>query len=600
MMGLVSWLTSERRDHPSNPSSGLLSSFGYRSTATGATVTETTALQASAVFAAVRVLANGVAGVPLRIMRRRADRGADVAVDFPLHHVLNLVPNEEMTSFALREMLQPWAMLFGNGYAEIVRDTGGRIRELWPLPPWRVRPRRVRAGGPLVYDVTVPLEAGRPTPHTLLPEQVFHLRGPNYAGEGLLGAKTVQLLREVIGGSLATQEYANRFFGNGATPSVVLELPQGYPSEGTTMLLAQFQEKYAGLGRSHRIMMLQDGVKMQQIMSDPEKTQLLQVRSFQVTEVSRIWGVPPHLLSELTHAHYNNVEHSGLDFLMHALSPWYVRWEQQIALDMLLPSERETYFAKFFPQALLRGDLKSRYEAYAIGRDRGWLNGNDIRELEDMNPIPADEGGNAYFAPLNMVPLSTLASGHGRDAGVGDDADEKKSRQAAAADRTRRAAVPVVRATAARVLEAEANAVDRALRQAQGGRDEVKFRAWVDDYYPRQAASAWRRAFAPLAEMVADTYGLAIGAEPRGGADAARTAAAVHALAEEAAQREALASADALRAAMRLGADAVEDAARDLLASWRGGRQDLVLENFIADALRLAARVHSPTAADAA
>jgi HK97 family phage portal protein len=185
-----------------------------------------------------------------------------------------------------------------------------------------------------------------------------------------------------------------------------MEHPGKLSEQAHQNLKKSLTEAYSGLGKSHRLMILEEGMKFSQIGIPPEDAQFIDTRRFQNEEIARIFRVPPHMLADLQKATFSNIEHQSIEFVMHTMVPWLKRWEQAIKRDLFLPSERSVYFPEFNVDGLLRGDIKSRYEAYAVGRQNGWLSADDIRELENMNPLP-DGQGKVYLTPLNMVPVTS-------------------------------------------------------------------------------------------------------------------------------------------------------------------------------------------------
>ncbi|WP_094550255.1 phage portal protein [Petroclostridium xylanilyticum] len=395
---------NDRRD---NPISDRLKAFllgedigtGMASTA-GVRVNEETAMRVTGVYACVRVIAETVASLPLPLYRR-LDRGKEKVTTHPLYSILHDMPNPEMTSFTFREVLMTQLLLWGNAYAQIVRGKGGQVLELWPLSPAGMEIIRDEKTKQLVYRHT---EGMKTTEYK--PEQIFHIPGLGF--DGVKGLSPIAMAREAIGLALATEEFGARFFGNGARPGGILEHP-GVVKD-PEKLRKSWEEVYKGLQNSHKIAVLEEGMKYHEIGIPPEDAQFLETRKFQLNEICRIFRVPPHLVGDLERATFSNIEHQSIDFVVHTIRPWLVRWEQAIIKDLLLPEERKLYFPKFNVDGLLRGDFKTRMEGYAIGRQNGWYSANDIRELEDMNPIPEEAGGDLYLVNGNMLPVSLVGS----------------------------------------------------------------------------------------------------------------------------------------------------------------------------------------------
>ncbi|OJF17284.1 MAG: phage portal protein, partial [Bacillaceae bacterium G1] len=388
------------------------------------------------------------------------------------------LPNPEITSFSFRETAMAHLCLWGNAYAEIENDGAGRIRALWPLPPWRVQVERDPATQRLKYIVT--LDNGER--QALDVSRVFHV--PALSFNGLVGISPIRwAAREAIGLALATEQFGARFFDQGTNIGGVVTHPKTLSEQASRNLRESINETYAGLGKSHRIMLLEEGMKYERIGIPPEEAQFLETRKFQVTEIARIFRVPPHMLADLERATFSNIEHQSIEFVTHTIRPWLVRWEQAIYRDLLFPDERKEYFVEFNVDGLLRGDIESRYRAYAIGRQWGWLSANDIREMENKNPIP---GGDVYWAPVNMIPAEMMAA---QNVEPEDAPPERATREArairAAKGRQRTASTfrPVFEDAARRIIRREEADVMRSARKMIGQRDTNSFLAWLEDFY---------------------------------------------------------------------------------------------------------------------
>lgn len=388
----------------SNPSKWLIDWFGGGSQAkSGVVVNEQTALRVTAYLAAVKIISETVASLPLFVYKRLETGGKARAPDHPAYEVLHNQANSEMTAYQFRETLQGHILNWGNGYAEIERTGGGQILGLWPLLPDRTWPERNPDTGKLRYRTTLP--DGQ---QVILPfENVLHI--PGFGFDGLVGYNPVRLAREAIGLSLATEEFGANFFGQGANPSGIIEYPGSLSDPAYQRYKQEIREKHEGLSKSHRIMVLEEGLKFHQVTIPPEEAQFLETRKFQVSEIARIFRIPPHMLGDLERATFSNVEQQSIDFVVHTIRSWLVRWEQAIRSKFFTVSERrQGVFAEFLVDGLLRGDTQSRYAAYAIGRQNGWLSANDIRERENMNPI---EGGDIYLVNGNMLPADQAGRG---------------------------------------------------------------------------------------------------------------------------------------------------------------------------------------------
>jgi HK97 family phage portal protein len=347
----------------------------------GKNVSEYNAITSTAVYACVRVIAETVASLPLPLYIRKP-KGKEKAINHPLYSILHDLPNEEMTSFSFRETMMAHLLLWGNAYAEIVRDGAGNIVELYPLQPDKMVVERDKETKKIRYKYFID---GK---QIIYPkEKIFHIPGLSF--NGLTGISPISAAREAVGLALAVEEFGSRFFGNGARPGGILEHPGVL--KDPEKLRKQWEEVYKGVGNSHKVAVLEEGMKYHEIGIPPEDAQFLQTRKFQINEICRIYRVPPHLIGDLEHATFSNIEHQSIEFAVHTIRPWLVRWEQAINKCLLTPSERKKYFVKFTIDGLLRGDFKTRMEGYAIGRQNGWYSANDIRELEDMNPISEEK-----------------------------------------------------------------------------------------------------------------------------------------------------------------------------------------------------------------
>jgi HK97 family phage portal protein len=582
-MGILA--TIERRAHPANPDRWFIQALTGRSadTATGVMVDGDSALSSTAVFAAVRLISETLASVPLKLYER-LERGKTEAPDHPLYRLLHAEPNAEQTSIEFREMMEGFRQTHGNAFAQIVWGRDGYARELWPITPHRVRADRDGAGN-LRYLVRTPDQQDVP----VRAEDMLHIRG--FSRDGVLGFDVIDQLRESIGLTLATQEFGARFFGNNANPGGVLEHPTKLSPEAHQRLRGSWEEKHRGLHNSHRVAILEEGMKWTQMGVPPEAAQYLETRKFQIAEIARMFNLPPHLLRDLERATFSNIEQQAIEFVTYTMRPHYVRWEQSLNKKLLLPRERGRFFAQHVIEGLLRGDIKTRYEAYAVGRTNGWLSANDIRELEDMNPIEA--GGDLYLVPLNMIPADQAAEPRepappppaadpepepesdsepvpARSAAF-DLKEYRRARSAGARQRLREVNEPLIAAAAAGVLAKEINAVRRALKKSLGARDAASFRIWLDEYY-EQHGEDWTRALFPYLRAYAQMV-TAEASEEVGGTTGADLDAFVRSYAQTFGAAQAGKSLGQLRAILR--DTPIEDAAaaiEERLAEWEETR----------------------------
>ena len=394
---LTKYLNS--RAGPKNSLNGSGYSFFFGSTSSGKVVNERTAIQTTAVYACVRVLSEAIAALPLQTYRYTSN-GKEKAVDHNLYHLLHNEPNPEMTSFVFRETLMGHLLLWGNAYAQIIRDGRGKVIALYPLMPDKMTVDRNEKGD-LIY---IYLKDGMN--YVLKSEEVLHIPGLGF--DGLVGYSPIAMAKNAIGMAIATEEYGAKFFSNGANPGGVLEHP------GVVKDPARIRESwnsvYQGTGNAHKVAVLEEGMKFQSIGIPPEQAQFLETRKFQINEIARIYRVPPHMIGDLEKSSFSNIEQQSLEFVMYTLDPWVVRWEQAIIRSLISPTEKKEYFVKFNVNGLLRGDYQSRMSGYAVGRQNGWLSADDIRELEDMNKLPIGSGGDKYLVNGNMVDISNAGA----------------------------------------------------------------------------------------------------------------------------------------------------------------------------------------------
>ena len=376
----------------------------------GLFVSEESAMRTSAVYACVRVLAETVASLPFPLYKRLL-RGKEKAIYHPLYSLLHDVPNHEMTSFSFRETMMTYLLLWGNAYA-LIQYKGKYPTELWPLHPSRVYVDRHSVTKELVYKYSDENDM-----YEYSTNQILHIPGLSY--NGITGLSPVGLARQTIGLAQATEEFGSRFFSNGARPGGILEHP-GIVKD-PEKLRKSWEEVYKGVRNSHKIAVLEEGMQYKEIGIPPNDAQFLETRKFQLNEICRMFRVPPHLVGDLERATFSNIEHQSIDFVVHTIRPWLVRWEQAIQRCLISEGERSLYFAKFTVDGLLRGDFKTRMDGYAVGRQNGWYSANDIREFEDLNPISEDMGGDLYLVNGNMMTATAALK-----VGKGGEKDEQE------------------------------------------------------------------------------------------------------------------------------------------------------------------------------
>jgi len=362
----------------------------------GERVDEKSAMQIVTVYACVRLLANTIAGLPLHLYRYTG-KGDDKerATDHPLYKILYRQANSEMTSFSFWEAMMTHLLLWGNAYAQIVRDGKNEILGLYPLLPENVEIDRAENGELFytyhAYTDEVPGEHDKDIIFSR--EEIMHIPGLGF--NGLVGFSPIAMEKNALGTTLAVERYGSAFFKNGAQPAGVLEHPGVL--KDPQKIRDNWMNAYGGAGNAHKVAVLEEGMQYKPISLPPEDSQFLSTREFGVEEICRMFQVPPHLVQDLKRSTFNNIEHQGIAFVQYSLMPWLIRIEKGIIKDLLLEEEQDTYFPKFNVDGLMRGDYKSRMDAYAIGVGNGFFSPNDVRRLENMDLIPADEGGDDYY-----------------------------------------------------------------------------------------------------------------------------------------------------------------------------------------------------------
>lgn len=403
-MGILERLGLKRqRGEPENKYEGNDFSLLFGRTTSGKTVNERTALQTTAVYACVRILSETIASLPLHVYRY-TEGGKAKDTEHVLYTLLHDEPNPDMTSFVFRETLMSHLLIWGNAYAQILRDRSGQVIGLYPLLPDQMSVHRSEKGK--LYYVYNRYEEDNPNFQekgsiVLSQEEVLHIPGLGF--DGLIGYSPIALAKNAVGMTLACEEYGASFFSNGANPGGVLEHPGILKDPGKVR--DSWNAVYQGTRNAHKVAVLEEGMSYKQIGIPPEEAQFLETRKFQINEIARLFRIPPHMVGDLEKSSFSNIEQQSLEFVKYTLDPWVVRFEQALKKSLLLPEEKKTYFIKFNVDGLLRGDYQSRMNGYAIGRQNGWLSTNDIRKLEELNPIPSEEGGDLYLINGNMTKL---------------------------------------------------------------------------------------------------------------------------------------------------------------------------------------------------
>lgn len=409
-MGILTALFKSR-DKPSNALSGNSHSFFVGQSTSGKRVNEKTAMTMSAVYSCVRILSETLASLPLHIYEV-SETGTAKALTHPLYKVLHDEPNTEMTSFIFRETLMTHLLLWGNAYAQIIRNGKGEVLALYPLMPDKMKVDRNEQ-----KEIIYFYQTGEGQQVQLSSQDVLHIPGLGF--DGLVGYSPIAMAKNAIGMAIATEEYGAKFFANGATPSGILEHPGTV--KNPQAVRESWSKGFSG-SNTHKVAVLEEGMKYTPISIAPNEAQFLETRKFQINEIARIFRVPPHMVGDLEKSSFSNIEQQSLEFVKYTLDPWVARFEQAMTRRLLSANEKNQYRIKFNVDGLLRGDYESRMNGYAISRQNGWMSANDIRELENLDKIPAENGGDVYLVNGNMLPI-TLAGAYvkGNEKGVEDE-----------------------------------------------------------------------------------------------------------------------------------------------------------------------------------
>ena len=397
---ILSKLFNSRAD-PKNSMWESAYTFFFGPTSSGKHVDERTAMQTSAVYACVRILSETIASLPLHTYTR-TEKGKEKALDHPLYALLHDAPNDEMTSFVFRETLMGHLLLWGNAYAQVIRDGRGKVLALYPLMPDKMTVKRSESGE-IYYSYEKDSEE-----HILRSFEVLHIPGLGF--DGLIGHSPIAMAKQAIGMAIATEEYGATYFKNGANPGGVLEHP-GILKD-PSKVRDSWNSVYGGSNNANRVAVLEEGLSFKPITIPPEQSQFLQTRKFQIEEICRIFRVPPHLVGDLDRATFSNIENQSISFVVHTIRPWLVRIEQSMNKALFSKEERGKYFTSFVVEGLLRGDFASRMQGYSTGIQNGIYSINDVRNLENMNLLSDEDGGNLHIINGNMTKLKDAGNAY--------------------------------------------------------------------------------------------------------------------------------------------------------------------------------------------
>lgn len=414
-MGIISSL--EKRSSLATPEKWLVDWFsgGGIETKAGVRVTSATAMYCAVVYACIDILSRTVGSLPLYLYKRLEGGGKELARKHPLFKLMRSRPNPEMTAMRYKSTLQGHLASWGNAYSfidwELTGRNAGYPRAIWPLRPDRVQVDR--KAGRLEYNYYPGSDDIKISDSFKIPNGcVLHIPGFGY--DGIIGYAPITLAREAIGLNMAAEEFGARYFGSGTHPSIIFEHPK--TAKDPKAFREAMDEVYAGLGKTHRTMLIEEGMKATPITVKADDAQFIETRKFQISEIARIYHVPPHMLADVekTTSWGSGIEEQNIGFITHTMRPWFVLWEEELARMLLLDDEADEYFFEFDLMALLRGDALKRWSAYIMGKRNGILNADEIRNWENLNPIP-DGKGKEYIIEKNMIGLTEMLTGQGVD-----------------------------------------------------------------------------------------------------------------------------------------------------------------------------------------
>ena len=411
------------RDRPRNSTAGGNYAFYMGGSLAGKSVNERSAMQMTAVYACVRVLSEAIAGLPLHLYRYTKDGSKEKAIDNPMYLLLHDEPNPEMSSFVFRETLMTHLLLWGNAYAQIIRNGRGEVVALYPLMPNKMTVDRDEHSK-LYYSYQRSNDEAIPEAGTVIlsPADVLHIPGLGF--DGLVGYSPIAMAKNAIGLAIAAEEFGSKFYANGASPGGVLEHPGTI--KDPQRVRDAWQSQFGGSSNSHRIAVLEEGMKFTPLSINPSEAQFLETRKFQINEIARIFRVPPHMVGDLEKSTFSNIENMSLEFVKYTLEPWLVRWEQSLARSLFTDTEKGTYFFKFNVDGLLRGDYATRMQGYATGIQNGFMSPNDVRSLENLDLIPDELGGNLYLTNGSLCPLSMAGAAYSKTEKEENQIDEQQ------------------------------------------------------------------------------------------------------------------------------------------------------------------------------
>lgn len=452
-----------------------------QSVASGVSVDHNTAMNYSACWSATRILTETVAALP-KMLYRRVGEGKERARETPLFRVLHDEPNPDQDSMAWFDQQMAAVVNWGDAFAEKERNRRQEVVALWPIHPSRIPKGNIQrnSSGELVYMVRN--DDGTASPVSAA--DMLHVRGP-LSDDGVRGKGVITQARESIGMGLVTERFGAAFFGNGASARVVLKHPAQLSPAAHENLRKEWREMHVG-ANAHSTAILEEGMDIANLSIPPEEAQFLQTRQHNITEIARWYRVPPHMLADLSRATFSNIEFQGIEFVTHSILPWVTRWEQAINKQLISDKNKPTLFAEFLVDGLLRGDAKSRAEAFQTQFLNGAINQDEWRSAENRNPLP-DGLGQKHYVPLNLRAVDEPIPEPSEPPEPEED-DDTEEQRALLLESAKSLTVSVLD----RMLTKEKLAASRAARKPG------EFLAWMDRFYDKHTKTV-TEALGPLA-----------------------------------------------------------------------------------------------------
>ncbi len=468
----------EGRSGVATPEKWLVDFFrGGADSHSGVMVDETTAMKYSAYFCGVRKISDTIGSVPL-ILYQRLNDGKERAVDHPNYDKFRNAPNPNMTAMTFRSTLQNHLLSWGNAYAQILWRNDQTIEALCPLRPDRMKVSR-NNNNELQYEYNYQGIKTIPIPNN----QILHI--PGFGFDGTIGYSIVRLAKESIGLGLATQEFGARFFGSGTHPGMIVEHPGQLSPPARKNIINTLFTPLKGLGKSHSVALLEEGMKASPVGIPPEDAQFIETQKFSVTDMARWLNIPPHMIMDLEKATFSNIQEQTLEFLVYTMRPWFILWQEWLNLRTLSSVERKTYYYEYLINAILSADIEKRYNAYAIASDRGWFNADEIRAMENMNPQP-DGLGKIFNVPLNFAPKDDWLENKDNDESENNSIN-KEQRQIVRSVVERNNIVKhyhrIFVDAVGRIVRREGIAIKRETNKHLNNRNITDFTLWLDKFY---------------------------------------------------------------------------------------------------------------------